>query len=73
MYELTEEERAEKGIGFLPRTLDEAIDAFEADPFVEQVLGSELRNEFIRYKRAEWNEYHTAVSEWEIQRYSHLF
>ncbi len=73
LYELTEEERAEKGIGFLPRTLDEAIDAFEADPFVEQVLGSELRNEFIRYKRAEWNEYHTAVSEWEIQRYSHLF
>jgi glutamine synthetase len=73
LYELTEEERTEKGIGFLPRTLDEAIDAFEADPFVEQVLGTELRNEFIRYKRAEWNEYHTAVSEWEIQRYSHLF
>ncbi|WP_369855731.1 type III glutamate--ammonia ligase [Candidatus Thalassolituus haligoni] len=73
LYELTEAEREELGIGFLPRTLDEAVQAFEDDPFVEQVLGKALKNEFIRYKRAEWNEYHTAVSTWEIERYSHLF
>jgi len=73
LYELTEEEREAKGINFLPRTLFEAIEAFAADPFVEQVLGTELRSEFIRYKQAEWNEYHTAVSAWETERYSHLF
>ncbi|MEK9765464.1 MAG: type III glutamate--ammonia ligase, partial [Thalassolituus sp.] len=73
LYELTEAEREERGIGFLPRTLDEAITAFEADPFVEQVLGKELKAEFVRYKREEWNEYHRAVSAWEIERYSHLF
>ena len=73
LYELTEEEREARGIGFLPRTLDEAITAFESDPFVEEVLGKELRAEFIRYKREEWNEYHRSVSEWEIERYSHLF
>ena len=73
LYELSEEERAEKGINFLPRTLFEAIEAFAEDPFVEEVLGTELRNEFIRYKQAEWNEYHTAVSAWETERYSHLF
>lgn len=73
LYALSEEEREARGIEFLPRTLAEAVDAFEADPFVEQVLGSELRNEFIKYKRAEWNEYHTAVTAWEIERYSHLF
>jgi len=73
LYELSEVEREKLGIQFLPRTLDEAIQAFAADPFVEQVLGSELRNEFIRYKQAEWNEYHTVVNAWEIERYSHLF
>ncbi|MBS53904.1 MAG: type III glutamate--ammonia ligase [Oceanospirillaceae bacterium] len=73
LYELSEEERAEKGINFLPRTLFEAIEAFAEDPFVGEVLGTELRNEFIRYKQAEWNEYHTAVSAWETERYSHLF
>ncbi len=73
LYALSEAERQERGIDFLPKTLAEAVDAFEADPFTEQVLGTELRNEFIKYKRQEWNEYHTAVSAWEIQRYSHLF
>ena len=57
----------------LPRTLGEAVEAFAADPFVEKVLGTELRNEFIKYKRAEWEEYHQSVSQWEINRYARLF
>ncbi len=73
LYDLTEAERRDRGINFLPRTLAEAVDAFERDPFVEKTLGSGLRNEFIRYKRQEWNDYHTAVSAWEVDRYSHLF
>ncbi|MEI7535206.1 MAG: type III glutamate--ammonia ligase, partial [Verrucomicrobiae bacterium] len=48
-------------------------DAFEADPFVTKVLGQELRDEFIKYKRAEWTEYHQTVSQWEIDRYARLF
>ena len=57
----------------LPRTLGEAVEAFAADPFVEQILGTELKNEFIKYKRAEWEEYHQSVSPWEIDRYARLF
>ena len=33
----------------------------------------ELRDEFIRYKRAEWEEYHQHVSDWEIKRYAQFF
>ena len=73
LYELSEEERAERGIEFLPKNLLEAVDAFEADPFVIDALGQELRDEFIKYKRQEWNAYHQAISAWEIERYSHLF
>jgi glutamine synthetase len=73
LYELSEEERAGRGIEFLPRDLQEAIDAFEADPFVIEALGQELRDEFIKYKRQEWTAYHQTVSAWEIERYSHLF
>ncbi len=73
LYELTEEERAARGIEFLPRDLQEAVDAFEADPFVTDALGQGLRDEFIRYKRQEWNAYHQTISAWEIERYSHLF
>jgi glutamine synthetase len=73
LYEFTESELEEKGIGFLPRTLQEAIQAFDADPFIEQILGKELKNEFIKYKQQEWNEYHLDVSKWEIERYTNLF
>lgn len=73
LYELSEAERRDRGIEFLPRTLAEAVEAFASDPFVEKTLGRELRDEFIKYKTQEWNDYHRTVSEWEIERYSHLF
>lgn len=73
LYEISEDARRARGIDFLPQNLDEAIDAFEADPLVEQTLGTALRDEFVRYKRDEWREYHLSISQWEIDRYSHLF
>lgn len=73
LYELTEAERAIRKIEFLPQNLAEAIDVFEADPFVTEVLGQELQDEFVRYKRREWSEYHLSVTAWEVKRYSHLF
>lgn len=73
LYEFTPEQLAERGICELPRSLDEAVAAFEADPFVEEVLGSKLRNEFIKYKSEEWRQYHQRVSQWEIDQYARLF
>jgi glutamine synthetase len=73
LYALSEDQRLARGIGFLPQNLSEAVAAFAADPFVEQTLGRALRDEFIRYKTAEWDSYHLSISAWETERYSHLF
>lgn len=73
LYELTEAERKARGIAFLPQTLLEAVEAFAADPLVEETLGTALRDEFVRYKTDEWNEYHLTISDWETRRYAHLF
>ena len=73
LYELTPEEFAARGISELPKTLDEAVAAFAADPFVEKTLGTELRNEFITYKSEEWRQYHQRVSQWEIDTYARMF
>jgi len=73
LYELSPAELARAGVQELPRTLGEAVEAFESDPFIEHVLGTELKQEFVRYKRAEWEEYHQSVSPWEINRYARLF
>ena len=73
LYEFTDVQLAERGVQPLPKTLAEAVDAFEEDPFTERVLGSALKREFITYKRAEWEEYHQTISQWEIEKYARLF
>jgi glutamine synthetase len=73
LYDMNEEQRQARGIGFLPQTLIEAVAAFAADPLFEKTLGKELRDEFIKYKTEEWETYHLTVSQWEIDRYSYMF
>jgi glutamine synthetase len=37
------------------------------------VLGAELHESYAEYKRAEWQEYNTVVTEWEQTRYLRLW
>lgn len=73
LYEWTPKQLAEAGVCELPRTLDEAVAAFAADPFVTETLGQELRDEFITNKSEEWRQYHQRVSQWEIDTYARLY
>ena len=73
LYELDEAQLAARGIQYLPRNLEEAVEAFAADPFTERVLGPGLRQEFITCKTEEWRTYHQQVSQWEIDQYARLF
>jgi glutamine synthetase len=73
MYTLTLNEVKQRGLEVIPQSLPEAIAAFEADPVIQEALGVELAAEFVKVKRREWNEYHNAVSPWEIDRYLTLF
>jgi glutamine synthetase len=73
LYELTLDEIQKRGIGMLPQSLKEAVDALEQDDVVKQGLGAELAAEFIRVKRMEWIEYSRHVSGWESQRYLEMF
>ncbi len=73
LYELNAAQLAARGVQALPRNLEEAVEAFAADPFIERTLGSELRDEFVACKLEEWRTYHQQVSQWEIDRYARLF
>jgi glutamine synthetase len=72
-YRLSDEQRAERGLTLLPRTLGEAIEAFAADPLSRSVFGDAMFDAFVSYKRDEWADYHGTVSEWEQQRYLEFF
>jgi len=63
----------ERGIGVLPQSLGEAVEALQADTVLCEALGSTLAAEFIEAKRAEWIAYARHVSDWEMQRYGDLF
>ena len=57
MYLHTPETLKSMGIEHLPRTLGEAVDAFEADPLSAQVMGPMMFDAYVKFKRAEWVEY----------------
>jgi glutamine synthetase len=73
MYLLTEDQLAERGIRYLPRTLLEAVEEFESDSLVNEVFSPELRKGFIQYKRKEWADFHNTVTPWEVERYLKMF
>ena len=73
MYELTDQELLDLGVSVLPRTLLEAIEAFDLDPLPEQVFGVDLKKAYVDLKKDEWWSYHNSVSDWELRRYLGLY
>jgi glutamine synthetase len=73
LYEYSQADLEKHGIGLLPQSLKEAIDALETDHVVHEALGPELAKEFVTLKRMEWVEYSRHVSDWELDRYIEFF
>ena len=63
------EAMAEKGLTFLPRMLDEALEALERDEVVASAVGEELLPHFLSVKRSEMETYHLTVHPWERSTY----
>jgi len=73
MYFKSEAELKDLGIRVLPRNLEEAVDAFEADPLSAKVMGDGMFRAYADFRRREWDSYHNAVSDWERDRYLKFF
>lgn len=69
IFDLSAAELEKAGIECLPGSLEEAVKASEADAFVEETVGSHIFKAFTEGKKAEWDEYRTKVSKWEVDRY----
>lgn len=69
VFELEKKERERLGIEPLPTSLKEAVDEFEKDEFVQGVLGTHAAEKYLEAKRAEWIQYTTQVTSWEIDEY----
>jgi glutamine synthetase len=69
VFHLSEEERAEIGIGTLPGSLGEATELMENSELARECLGDHVFESFIRNKKNEWDAYRAQVTEYEIQQY----
>ena len=57
------------GLPTLPVNLGEAVDLFEKSDLMREVLGDHIHSYLVQTKRAEWMEYLSHVSPWELDRY----
>lgn len=72
LYEWSEKQLSDAGIGLLPQNLGHALDVLEGDALVCDALGP-VAQEFLKLKRMEWLEYQRHVSDWEIKQYLEFF
>jgi len=72
LYELGLDEIQRRGIGMLPQSLPESLEALRKDEVIQGALGV-IYDEFIGLKEAEWRSYHSDISQWEIDRYLTMF
>jgi glutamine synthetase len=69
VFEMTEQERQEEGIGTLPGSLYEAIQLTENSELVREALGEHVFNIFIQNKKVDWDRYRSQVTDSELKQY----
>ena len=73
IYELSEAERAERGIDSLPSTLRDAVKEMLGDALVKDTLGQHITGCYSAAKLKEWEEYIIQVSDWETKKYFTIY
>ncbi|PKQ37228.1 MAG: glutamine synthetase [Actinobacteria bacterium HGW-Actinobacteria-1] len=69
IFSMSDAELAKAGIKTLPKDLGEAIALFEGSELMKEVLGEHIHSFYVENKKAEWAEYITDVSQWELDKY----
>ena len=69
IFEMTSRERQAREIEHLPENLYEALREMENSELVAETLGEEVFEYLLRNKRAEWDQYKSYVSPYELERY----
>lgn len=54
IFEMSDREKADRGISMLPSDLGEAVSALEQDSFLRNVLGETFASQYIEARKQEW-------------------
>ncbi len=69
VFAMPEDVKEEYGMESLPRDINEAIVKLQNDKLICEVLGRHIQSKYIKAKKAEWEDYRSQVTEWEINEY----
>jgi glutamine synthetase len=69
IFNMSEEERARRGIETLPDSLNRAIELVQESTVVREALGEHIFTKFVENKKIEWDKYRTAVTNYELEKY----
>src|SRR3954467_3984018 len=69
LYDLSHDERIERGLEHLPETLGESIEVLAESDLVRKALGDHIFDRYVELKRAEWEDYRVQVTRWELDKY----
>ncbi|MBC8220597.1 MAG: glutamine synthetase, partial [Proteobacteria bacterium] len=73
LYSMSEDEILKSGTQRLPRNLLEAIEILRSDELARTTRGDTMLNSYLHYKTDEWERYHQAVTDWEVEEYLRLY
>ncbi|MBO9131022.1 type I glutamate--ammonia ligase [Bacillus sp. 165] len=73
IFHMSEADREALGIENLPGSLEKAVEALENGAIGRDTLGEHVFNEYVAMKKAEWDNYRTAVHTWELVNYQSKF
>lgn len=69
VFSMSENEKNLRKIENLPSNLQEALQLMDQDGLAKQVLGEHTYSIYKNYKKREWDNYKTHVSNWELDKY----
>ena len=68
-FEMSETEKAKRGIRMLPQSLGEAVSIAQTSKFLKDALGEHIFHSLIENKKIEWNRYCAEISDFERKNY----
>ncbi|MDR3048297.1 MAG: type I glutamate--ammonia ligase [Elusimicrobiota bacterium] len=69
LFTMSPQDREKHGIKGLPTDLNDALNEFKKSELVKNTLGEHIFSHYIEAKNAEWFDYITKISQWELDNY----
>lgn len=73
LYEFNDAKLSELKIDTLPHSLWQALKELKKDKIIQDALGKDLYEKYIKIKTREWDEYNLHVTQWELDKYLEVF